>query len=602
MKIFKKLSILICICILFCIPVLAQGKNTDTATFKNGNADVECTEMESGINVRVTNNSKETLKNINISVKSDKGYISTKQLNTLKNIESEKSDLVQIDLIKDNKVVSLVGYQGFKILKTVGFISVIVICLVIAFCIFSKMHGNNQGIKPIIKVICFCIIVFAVCLGMLSTSREKENYSPFETGENFIRDVDFKSEKFGNLKVSVEYNQDIVEVKTTEKDVTIESPKEYEYDEDTPVTSDEEVIEEGAEGKKHVIITTTYRNGKKDDEDITEKVISEPTPTKVSKGIKTVKKVEDVEPTKVYISNEKMYVGDYKLKTSEEESKKHYGKVEKVYTWNSKNNKLVCTENTIKKAGVDEYYAGCLVKRSDVEKAHTTYNALEDKEVGYTNVKKKTVDGEKNIIYRVDIDNTTGKPVENCVYEFVSSSEVKPVDGVTEVGVKKVEKVTTKCEENIEYDSTKWDNYSDVKEKGQDKIEEVTSIMVLNEKTGEVTDTVKKEVSRKILQEAKPASVIKGSKEPEFVEEKVLTDHVKYNTVYKANSKLKGDEQKVVQKGEMGRLYTTQLVAVDEKGNKIVGYEPKIVEKDALVDPVDEIIEVAEDSDLLKEK
>ena len=52
----------------------------------------------------------------------------------------------------------------------------------------------------------------------------------------------------------------------------------------------------------------------------------------------------------------------------------------------------------------------------------------------------------------------------------------------------------------------------------------------------------------------------------------------------------------------MGRLYTTQLVAVDEKGNKIEGYEPKIVEKDALVDPVDEIIEVAEDSDLLKEK
>ena len=80
-----------------------------------------------------------------------------------------------------------------------------------------------------------------------------------------------------------------------------------------------------------------------------------------------------------------------------------------------------------------------------------------------------------------------------------------------------------------------------------------------------------------------------------------MTDELQYNTVYQEDKTgiLQGDEQRVIQKGENGSLYTTQLVACDEEGNKIEGYEPKNVSTDTVVKPVDEIILVAKGSKLL---
>lgn len=590
----KKLLILICVCALCCVPVFAKG-DTEDASLKNGNAFIECNETDKGVNVRVTNNSKETLKNVQVTVKSSKGYVPTESVSFLNNIKSEGSDIAIVHLVKNNPLLEMVGYFGYRVLclLVVVFVVVIIACALVGI----------RGARSYIGIIGFCLgiwlFVFAMFTGLGNNS---SRVALGGSGENFSRSACLDTKSFGKLNIELTYNQDVVETKIYEKDVSVNSPKKYVYDENVPVTDKEKVVKKGKKGKKHVVTTVTYRNGKKYKTDVQETVLKEPVATTISKGTKVVKKIETIEPTKLYIANDKMYVGDFKMRTSKKSSEKHYGKCEIVYSWNEKEKKVDSTKNILKKQGTDEYDAGCLVKRSDVEKANTTYKALEDKEVGYTNVVKKTVDGENTTIYKVSINSTNGKPEEGCTYEYVKSSSTKPVNGVVEVGVRKVEKVTTPCDENITYDSSKWDNYSEVVEQGQDKVEEVTSVMVLDTKTGKVTDTVKQEISRNVVQESKPSTVVKGNKKPEFVEEKILTDHVKYNTVYKENDELKGDEQKVVQKGEMGRLYTTQLVAVDENGNKIEGYEPKVVEKDALVDPVDEVIEVAKGSKLLKEK
>ena len=80
-----------------------------------------------------------------------------------------------------------------------------------------------------------------------------------------------------------------------------------------------------------------------------------------------------------------------------------------------------------------------------------------------------------------------------------------------------------------------------------------------------------------------------------------MTDTLNYNTVYQEDKTgiLKDDEQRVIQKGENGSLYTTQMVACDEEGKKIEGYEPRVISTDTVVKPVDEIILVAKGSKLL---
>ena len=70
--------------------------------------------------------------------------------------------------------------------------------------------------------------------------------------------------------------------------------------------------------------------------------------------------------------------------------------------------------------------------------------------------------------------------------------------------------------------------------------------------------------------------------------------------MYVASPDVTGDDQIMIREGEKGSLYTTRLVAVDEEGNPVSGYEPQVVQENALSAPIDAIIGVAEDSPLLK--
>lgn len=84
------------------------------------------------------------------------------------------------------------------------------------------------------------------------------------------------------------------------------------------------------------------------------------------------------------------------------------------------------------------------------------------------------------------------------------------------------------------------------------------------------------------------------------MKKKIANDQVQFNTIYKEDKSLKGETQVVERKGEFGRLITTQLVAVNENGDKLDIYKPRVLKEDELVKPVDEIIRVSSESNLLK--
>ena len=124
--------------------------------------------------------------------------------------------------------------------------------------------------------------------------------------------------------------------------------------------------------------------------------------------------------------------------------------------------------------------------------------------------------------------------------------------------------------------------------------------MKFNKNTGLVSNEIDHEVSREVVQEAVKQVVVKGTKQPNWVEQKVATDQVMYNTQYVADDSLSGDDQRVVVEGKMGRLVTTQLIAVDDDGNIIPSYDPKVLVQDELTKPTDRVVHVAPDSNLLK--
>lgn len=423
-------------------------------------------------------------------------------------------------------------------------------------------------------------------------------YSLLDSGENYTHN--FEEDVNGEtVKFDVSYNQDIITFEVTEKDVEVIYDTTYEYDENAECTAEPVVKVAGQNGSKHVVTTTMYRNGKRDAESSEETVTVEPVDRVLVQGTKTVIETQNVEAYKEYVADDGMYYGQFQLQTSAEEAKSHIGKKEVTWNWDKEQNKLTSTEEVTVQPGTDIWKAGTKVDVTEILKADTEYVAREDQPVGYNNTITQAVDGSKSTTYQVTISTETGLRLPGTALKFVSSNMVAPVNGKVEVGVLRVEDITTPYEENVQSDPERWSNQEEVVTEGVDKIERVSSIMKLDTETGQVTDEVVREVSREVIQESVTREVIRGSKEPTWVEEKIITAEVEYDTVYVADSSLSGDEQVVEQYGERGSLYTTQIVAVDENGNPVEGYDPQIVEQDALSPPVDEIIHVAPDSALL---
>lgn len=551
------------------------------------------------LKVSITNTSEEDMKNTALLFSKENRYSvanNYKDLGTIKSGETEYLDVTVMNVGHGilNNFCDAVGGTAYG-LSFIG-VSVVVIAIYFGRLIYRKKKGKKgKG-----STIAFTIAGVTIILACGVLLRNVPEYQPLDEGQNYIRDIK-ETYNDEDLLFELKYNQDIIEEKVSSKEEPIDFDVEYTYDENKPVTEENEIVSEGQEGVQIVTTTTVYRNGKVDSTTKDTYVTQEPVAQKEIQGTKTTIQIENIVAKRVYIPDDTMYLGESNLESTVEEAEENLGKKEVTYTWNEEKEEIESSEKVTKEPGTNIWRAGTKVERVTTIDPTVTYTPVDTMEVGTRNVIEEAIPGSITTTYTTQIDEKTGKEVSNPQYTYVDSERVEPENGSVEVGVLLTKDETTPCEIEYEYDDAKWDNYEQVIEEGQDQIETVTSIMQLDTETGQVTDQVVEEVSRETKQEAKPEKRLVGSKEPQWIEEKIMTDELQYNTVYQEDKTgiLQGDEQRVIQQGENGSLYTTQLVACDEEGNKIEGYEPRNVSTDTVVKPVDEIILVAKGSKLL---
>lgn len=551
------------------------------------------------LKISISNSSEEDMKNTALLFDKDNRYSTLNNYKDLGIIKAGESKNIEISIVNigHGLLKNFCDATGGAIY---GLFFIGVLVLLVILYIIRLIYRKKKGKKGKGSTILFTLagITIIIACGMVIKTSPK--YTVLDEGQNYVRSIK-ETYNDEDLLCSLNYNQDIIEEKVTSKEEEINFDVDYTYDENKPVTEDTEVLSEGKKGKRLVTTTVIYRNGKIDDTTEDSYVVEDPVNQKEVQGTKTTIQLENIDAKRVYVPDNTMYLGESKLDTSVEQAEENLGKKEVTYTWNEDTGKIETSEKVTKEPGTNIWRAGTKVEKVTTIDPTVKYTPVEDMEVGTSNVIKEAIPGAITTTYTTEIDEKTGKQVKNAELSYVSSKRIEPENGEVEVGVLLIKDETTPCDIEYEYDDTKWDNFEQVLEEGQDKVETVTSIMQLDTKTGKVTDQVVKEVSREVTQEAKPEKKLVGSKEPQWIEEKVMTDELQYNVVYQEDKTgiLQGDEQRVIQKGETGSLYTTQMVACDETGAKIEGYEPRVVSTDTVVKPVDEIILVAKGSKLL---
>lgn len=566
------------------IPGEVADPNISITAKRDGNA----------IHFSIENNSDEPMNNVHLISRDTNKFVSDEVCKDLGSIESGSS-------VKSNLILNeMNGYFRTLSVKLGGFLNLYMTGLIIvAVVLLIAIKLNKKSAIRVSSGFTILIAVIAVFM-LIGIFNNRDEYKLLDTGNNYIRTLSVDSGNGYDLEYYVKYNQDDITYSTTEKDVDVGFDVEYEYDEDVPCTDKPIVKVEGKHGKTHITTTIKYRNGKEEDRTVEEKILVKPEKQIEIQGTKTTVEIQNIDAKKEYVPDDTMKVGDYKLATELAETKDNVGKKEVTYKWNKDTKKVESTEKVTKEPGTNIWKAGCLVINEEVVKAETKYVAKEDQVVGWSNVIKESKDGTKTTVYKTEIDKETGKPKKGIELEYYTTLEEKPVNGEEEIGVLSIEDEVIEREVVYTDDDTKWDNEEIVTAEGQDKIEKVTKIMKLDGKNGTITDTVVREVSRELVQSAINKEVTRGTKKPNWVEEKKATGQVKYNTIYVPDESLSGDEQQVEVEGEMGRLITTQLIAVDEEGNRLLSYQPKILEEDSLQKPVDKIVHVAPNSELLK--
>lgn len=597
MKKLRLVFITVVLCILVsCSCVFAEEYKIDGEE-SNSFVEIKSESVDGNLKFTITNNSNDVLHNVHfISDKSNK-YVSNSEIVKLPDIKVGKKETVTLSMYKlGNGFFKDVALYFGGVSNLIIISIVMIICIALIVLIWLRKGGNSSKLSAVFSFL-ICIICVLSVVGVHSSIVK---YSPLKIGNNYSNTIEVTDKGNVSSKFTLKYNKDEVKFNTKESEEDVDFNIKYEYDDSIPCVDEPIVKTKGEVGKKKVITVTEYRNGEQVNVEKTEQILVEPKEQVEVQGTKTTVEIENIEAKKTYVSDKTMRVGDYKLETDLEKSKENMGKKEVTYKWDNNSKKVISSDKVIKKPGTNTWKAGSLVIEEELVKADTKYISVKDKPVGWENTISESVDGNKTTVYTVKIDKKTGKPIENSELKYLKSFEKKPVNGEKEVGVLKTEEVVTSRKLEYKEDNTKWDNEEVVESEGQDKIEKVVNIMKLNVKNGSISDSVEEEVSREVVQKDITKVIVKGNKKPIWVEEKKATDQVKYNTVYIPDDSLSGDEQVVVTKGQMGRLVTTQLVAVDENGNKISSYKPKVIERDSLQKPVDEVIKVATDSKLLK--
>lgn len=573
------------------ITVQAKDSYKECASYDSNNGKVVVavnSAIKSSIELRVTNTSDRAIHDLKLYSNKDTRFVLSDTSVFIGELKPRETKVVSI------KAINLGSGSVQRFINDIGglqsFIPLFIISVASVSFLFFAMKGRKQ--------FCYMQVVIAMTAGLFFVSSD----IPVENKPNVTIEVTNAlrmnaSDKEVEYRGVLEFFEDILSVEeyVVEEEVSFNTT--YKLVPTKKVTEDQKVKSEGRKGKHVKTYEISYVNGEEVSRElVSDEITVQPNDEVIEQGTLRVIKKETVEPEKVYIPDDTLELGVIELDTSLTGMKDKTGESETTYYWDEESNSVKHRKLIVIDPGKEYYKAGTLKVVEETLPAHNKYVPVENQEVGYINEVKEKHDGLITRYYRVNIDVKTGEPKKNTEEVFVKSERVDAVDGKVEVGVLQVQELNKGFKTVEKPAEDKWTSYREVTQKGEDTIVEAKTILNLNENTGICATTGK--TTEKVIKEGKDEIIKVGTKEPNWVSLIELEEEISYNTRFVPceDGTLTGDEQKTITEGENGRIYSEYLVACDDKGNELEGYDRKLISKDAIQDPVDEVIMVASDS------
>ena len=312
-------------------------ENTEETTEEAGTGDEERTVSEDNpeikvfttltnnkLKVSISNGSEEDMKNTALLFDEDNRYSTLNNYKDLGTIKAGDSQDIEVTVVNvgHGVIKKFCDASGGAVygLTFIG-VSAAVVAIYIGINIYRKVKKKKGKVQTFLFTVSGVVIILAC--GIVIQNRP--NYKVLTEGQNYARDIK-ETYNDTNLLLSLNYNQDIIEEKTTSKEEEIDFDVEYTYDENKPVTEDTEVISEGKKGKRIVTTTTVYRNGEVDDTIEDSYVLDKPVAQKEIQGTKKTIQIENIDAKRVYAPDDSMFLGESKLDTPVEEAEKNLGK------------------------------------------------------------------------------------------------------------------------------------------------------------------------------------------------------------------------------------------------------------------------------------
>lgn len=374
---------------------------------------------------------------------------------------------------------------------------------------------------------------------------------------------------------------------TTEEEQIITNKTKIEFDDSLPA-GQQEVTQEGKQGKKTRKVTLTLEDGKVTNTEYGDyETIEEPEDRIIKVGSKTEGTHEHTEElpfqTKV-VYNKDLKKGEWKYKQE--------GQLGQLKTtWTIENSKIVGEPITERKEPVDaiievgsQDFTGVVENKEETETPFTV-KVVENKELpaGQSKVKQQGKPGKTILEYKQAIKNGQADGEAKKKETVVE----KPVEHIIEIGTKPAENNKEYAKDVnvvIEYvfDDTKEKGYFETGELTKGKVE-TKIVNRYNPETGEI-ETTEKEV----VTEAKQKVII-GTKDYTGSYEYECNDTLPFEVEVKEDPNLPKGKKKIIQEGKPGNKYFKYKQEL--KNGQPVG-DPEKVEEKVTEKPVNEIVVV----------
>lgn len=374
---------------------------------------------------------------------------------------------------------------------------------------------------------------------------------------------------------------------TTEEEQTIANKTKIEFDDSLPA-GEQQVVQEGKQGKQTRKVTLTLEDGKVTNTEYGDyETIEEPEDRIIKVGSKTEGTHEHTEElpfqTKV-VYNKDLKKGEWKYKQE--------GQLGQLKTtWTIENSKIVGEPITERKEPVDaiievgsQDFTGVVENKEETETSFTV-KVVENKELpaGQSKIKQEGKPGKTIFEYKQAIKNgqADGEP------EKKETVVEKPVEHIIEVGTKPAENNKEYAKDVnvvIEYvfDDTKEKGYFETGELIKGKVE-TKIVNRYNPETGEIETT-----EEELVTEAKQKVII-GTKDYTGSYEYECNDTLPFDVEVREDPNLPKGEKKIIQEGKPGNKYFKYKQEL--KNGQPVG-DPEKVEEKITEEPVNEIVVV----------